>query len=80
MKTEYLKELVSENIKNGATTIYVKFLGAEFYTDILIKDFVGIEFDCFIFNKIGKTIIEKEYIPIDKIVHFSFQKRIKVEE
>lgn len=79
MTTEYLRTIVNENIKNGATKIYVKYICAEFFTDISIEDFVGVELDCFVYTKTGKTITEKEYIPIDKIVHISFEKRIEKE-
>lgn len=29
MLSEYLKEIINENIKDGATTLYVKYVGLE---------------------------------------------------
>lgn len=80
MLSEYLKEIINENIKDGATTLYVKYVGLENFVDIQVDSFIGIQFDCLIYLYKGKTIIEKNYIPIDKIVHISFEKRIKVED
>lgn len=76
MKTEYLKELISENIKNGATTIYVKYIGLDCFVDIQVDLFIGIKFDCLAFLCKGCTLEENNYIPVDKIVHISFEKRI----
>lgn len=80
MVSEYLKEIIRENIKDGATTIYVKYVGLDNFIDIKVDSFIGIQFDCLIYLCQGKTIIEKDYIPIDKIVHISFEKRIKVDK
>lgn len=79
MRTEYLKTIINDNIKDGATTIYVKYIGLEYFIEIPVKDFMSVEFDCIVYSSGGKTIIEKEYIPVDKIVHISFQKRIEKE-
>lgn len=80
MKSEYLKTLIYENIKDGATTIYVKYIGLENYVGVQVDLFIGIEFDCFAYICKGLTITENNYIPVDKIVHISFEKRIEVED
>lgn len=80
MKSETLKSLIYENIKDGATTIYVKYIGLENFVEIKVDSFIGIDFDCLAYITETKTKIEKEYIPIDKIVHISFEKRIEPKE
>lgn len=80
MRSEYLKELINENIKHGATTIYVKYIGLENFVDIKVNSFIGIEFDCLVYLFKGLTMDEKNYIPVDKIVHISFEKRIGIKE
>lgn len=80
MKSEYLLTLIYENIKDGATTIYVKYIGLENFVEVQVDLFIGIEFDCFVYKYNGSTITEKNYIPVDKIVHISFEKRITFKE
>lgn len=80
MKSETLKSLIYENIKHGATTIYVKYMGLDNFIDIPVDCFIAISFDCIVYITETKTKIEQEYIPVDKIVHISFEKRIGVKE
>lgn len=79
MKSETLKSLIYENIKHGATIIYIKYVGMDYFIDIMVKSFIGIDFDCLAYITETKTKIEKEYIPVDKIMHISFEKRIEKE-
>lgn len=80
MLTEYFKELVNSNIRDGANIIYVKYIGLDNFLYIPVDCFIGIEFGFLSYLCKGKTMIEKNYIAIDKIVHISFEKRIEVEE
>lgn len=75
MVSEYLKEIIRENIKDGVTTIYIKYVGLNNFIDIKVNFLIGIEFDCLVYTTKTNTRIEREYIPVDKIVHISFEKK-----
>lgn len=80
MESETLKSLIYENIKEGATTIYVKYIGSNNFIDINVDSFIGVKFDCLVYLHKGNRVMEQEFIPVDKIVHISFEKRIVVKE
>lgn len=77
MGSETLKSLIYDNIKNGASTIYIKHIGSDNFIAIKVNFFIGIEFDCLGYIYRGETFEERIYIPSDKIVHISFNKKME---